>query len=69
MFSESSSRSSSESEEKTHHNLRRISASEERTKIRMMKLVSKTRGLLSDAEFVKTSQEALQSPRKLYNPL
>ncbi|GKE06096.1 hypothetical protein Tco_1398114 [Tanacetum coccineum] len=40
MFSESSSRSSSESEEKTRHNLRRISASEERTRIRMMEFVS-----------------------------
>nr|GEU46423.1 exosome complex component RRP45A-like [Tanacetum cinerariifolium] len=36
MFNESSSRSSLESEEKNRHNLRRISASEERTKIRMM---------------------------------
>ncbi|GJS09519.1 putative reverse transcriptase domain-containing protein [Tanacetum coccineum] len=39
MFSESSSRSSSESEEKTRHNLRRISVSEERTRIRMMELL------------------------------
>nr|GEU45366.1 hypothetical protein [Tanacetum cinerariifolium] len=41
MFSESSSRSSLESEEKTRHNLRRISASEERTMNRMMELVRK----------------------------
>ncbi|GKE12963.1 hypothetical protein Tco_1416514, partial [Tanacetum coccineum] len=38
MFSESSSRSPLESEEKTEHNLRRFSASEERNKIRMMEL-------------------------------
>ncbi|GJW37689.1 hypothetical protein Tco_0060609, partial [Tanacetum coccineum] len=38
--SESSSRCSSESRRKTHHDLRQTSASEERTKIRMMKLVS-----------------------------
>ncbi|GKB21208.1 ATP synthase delta chain, chloroplastic [Tanacetum coccineum] len=38
MFSESSSRSPSESEEKTRHKLRRFSASKERNKIRMMEL-------------------------------
>ncbi|GKA30596.1 hypothetical protein Tco_0716901 [Tanacetum coccineum] len=39
-FSESSSRCSLESRRKTHHNLRRTSASEERTKIRIMKSVT-----------------------------
>ncbi|GJQ96990.1 retrotransposon protein [Tanacetum coccineum] len=39
MFSESSSRSPSESKEKIWHNLRRFSASEERNKIRMMELL------------------------------
>ncbi|GJX86791.1 retrovirus-related pol polyprotein from transposon TNT 1-94 [Tanacetum coccineum] len=39
MFSESSSRSPSESEEKTRHKLRRFSTSKERNKIRMMELV------------------------------
>ncbi|GKF46077.1 hypothetical protein Tco_0135879, partial [Tanacetum coccineum] len=39
-FSESSSRCSLESRRKTHHNLRRTSASEERTKIRMMESMS-----------------------------
>ncbi|GJY29631.1 hypothetical protein Tco_0405398 [Tanacetum coccineum] len=39
MLSESFSRSSSESKEKAHHHLRRISASEERTTIRMMELL------------------------------
>ncbi|GJZ68402.1 hypothetical protein Tco_0631642 [Tanacetum coccineum] len=38
MFNESSSRSSLDSEEKTHHNLMHISASEERTRIRMIEL-------------------------------
>ncbi|GJY28220.1 hypothetical protein Tco_0403987, partial [Tanacetum coccineum] len=40
QFSESSSRCFSESRRKTHHNLRRTSVSEERTKIRMMESVS-----------------------------
>nr|GEV70851.1 hypothetical protein [Tanacetum cinerariifolium] len=47
MFSESSSRSSSESKEKTRHNLRWISTSEERTRIRMMELVSVDNSLLT----------------------
>ncbi|GKB84248.1 hypothetical protein Tco_0956520 [Tanacetum coccineum] len=46
-LSESSLRSSSESEEKTRHNLRRISASEERARIRMMELVSVDNSLLT----------------------
>ncbi|GJU95993.1 hypothetical protein Tco_1320749 [Tanacetum coccineum] len=46
MLNESSSRSSSESEEKTHHNLRRILASEERTRIKMMEL-----GIIEDLSF------------------
>ncbi|GJZ82458.1 hypothetical protein Tco_0647631 [Tanacetum coccineum] len=38
MFSVSSSKSPSESEEKTRHKLRRFSASEERNKIKMIEL-------------------------------
>nr|GEU71495.1 putative retrotransposon protein [Tanacetum cinerariifolium] len=44
-FSESSSRCSSESRRKAHHNLRRTLASEERTKIRMMDSMSIDRWL------------------------
>ncbi|GKE04572.1 retrovirus-related pol polyprotein from transposon TNT 1-94 [Tanacetum coccineum] len=55
MFSESSSGSPSES--KTRHNLRRISTSEERNKIRMMELVN----ILSEEEPKKVSK-ALKHP-------
>ncbi|GKA57833.1 hypothetical protein Tco_0757021 [Tanacetum coccineum] len=47
MFSESSSRSPSESEEKTRHKLRQFSASEERNKIRMMETKRQMRYLES----------------------
>ncbi|GJR01178.1 hypothetical protein Tco_0524162 [Tanacetum coccineum] len=47
MYSESSSRSSSKSKEKTRHNLRRKSVSKERTRIRMMELVSVDNSLLT----------------------
>ncbi|GKD15450.1 hypothetical protein Tco_1199857 [Tanacetum coccineum] len=47
MFNGSSSISSLESEEKAHHNLRRISVSEERTRIMMIELVSVDNSLLT----------------------
>ncbi|GJZ71863.1 zinc finger, PMZ-type containing protein [Tanacetum coccineum] len=65
MYSESSSRSSLESEEKTRHNLRRISVSEERTMIRMMELGPTQTALAiftTEAEYVspvKACQQAL----------
>ncbi|GJX48024.1 hypothetical protein Tco_0273214 [Tanacetum coccineum] len=57
MFSELSSRSPSEFEEKTQYNLRRISASEERNMIRMIELVTTDSDATQDSSRSNTDEE------------